>query len=363
MNEAVMNQPPIADDEPWYCLGDDVDIVRRRNTLLLVAKSSGRSVRVSPVAMELLPLLRQGSSFQGLLTCLQKLRPEARDIQPKLSAFLAPLLNTGIVQQQGSEQASPARRQRQYPWFDPNRAAQWFAVPLLLLPVTLRRGLYAALPLLAVAVVALLAWQQQLPSLRYLMENMHWAGLLSFALIVVPIHEAGHAIACRVAGVPVGAAGLILHGGWMPGPYVDTSQSYRLVSRWPRFLIPAAGPWVNLCAAGVSAALLLWVAHDGFWQGVLQTQLLWCLLFVFFDTTPLTASDGSHCVEAWLDDELARRQALSPAPKDASAAPGAHSQTRGALDSGARYRRVLMIHSLIGSALLLWWWFGGVTPT
>jgi putative peptide zinc metalloprotease protein len=360
MSEAVMNPETPASEEQWYRLGDDVDIVRRRNTLLLVAKRSGRSVRVSPVAMELLPLLRQGSSFEGLLTCLQKLRPEARDIQPKLAAFLSPLLNTGIVQQQGGDVATATVRRRQYPLFDPNAIAQALALPLLLLPVRLRRVLYAGIPLAAATLVAWLAWQQQLPSLRYLMENMHWGGLLSFALLVVPLHEAAHAIACRVAGIPVGAAGLIMHGGWMPGPYVDTSQSYRLVSRWPRFLIPAAGPWVNLTAAGISAALLMTVDSTSPWHALLQTQLLWCLLFVFFDTTPLTASDGSHCVEAWLDDELARRHALTPTPKPDSAPPSAN--LRQETDSGQRYRRVLFVHSFISAVLLLWWWFGGSTP-
>lgn len=177
-------------------------------------------------------------------------------------------------------------------------------------------------------------------------ESFNLIGFLALFLIVIPIHEAAHAVACRLAGAEVGVAGIIMHGGLIPGPYVETSKAYRLKEKSKRFWIPAAGPLVDWCAAGIVAWIIL--LSPGLGETAVEALsylFILCLLFVYFDTNPFTASDGSHMLEALLDDELARKSALSRQQATLSA----HSGIK-------LYRRACVAHLLLAIAILVYWW-------
>ena len=88
-------------------------------------------------------------------------------------------------------------------------------------------------------------------------------GFAVFLLIVIPLHEFAHAVACRLAKAPVSGAGIIFHHRLIPGPYVDTTQGYRVMGRWKRFKIPAAGPFVDFMASGVAAWVIIWTGQEG----------------------------------------------------------------------------------------------------
>lgn len=327
-------------DAPSYALGADVEVIRRRDSILLFASSTKRSVRISAVAAELLPMLAEGADLPQLLARLQQSHPRSTDTATKLDAFLSMLERNGMIR--GA--SGPVRRMRgKYPMFSPDPIARALAWPLLQLPSAARGVLALTMVILAIATIAVLALEGGIPPLRDMAEYLHWGGIVLFALVVVPIHELAHAIACRLVGIRVGDAGIVLHGGVVPGPYVDTSDSYSLRSRWQRFVIPAAGPFVNLVSAGTIAAVLLTAPPSV--QPLLQGALLACLLFVYFDTNPLTPSDGSHCLEAWLDDELARRHALS-----LRAHP--HADRRVV----TLYRLATVLHLLLGAFFLWLWW-------
>lgn len=327
-----------------YRLRDDVEIIRRQSAILLFGSRDERAVRASPAALHLLPLLRDGADFERLHTCLRSLQPAAADIRTKLAAFLDTLVRSGLVIDAAAAPAQTGRRRHQWPLLDLDPLAGAMATTLA--PLAGRRGVMAAalLALLAATAVAVAAWRGALPPLPDAIAHLHWGGVGLFVLLVVPIHECAHAVACRLAGIPVGRAGILLHGGLIPGPYVDTSQSYRLADRWRRFMIPAAGPLVNLAAAGASAVLLLAGGWSAGTTAVLQGFATISLLFVYFDTNPFAGSDGSHCIEALLDDELARRHALRPATAGS------------ATDSVRRYRLAALLHS-VTAALLFWLWW------
>jgi putative peptide zinc metalloprotease protein len=327
-----------------YLLGADVEVVRRQSTLLLFSRRSGQSVRVSPLAVDLLPLLTTGSTFVELQSRLQRAHPRAGDVGSKLMTFLTTLSDAGVLT--NGEASAPRRTgSRKIPLGNPDALAKPVAGLLAkLLPG--RSGVVVAwlMALAAVAAIASLAWSGGLPRLRDMVEFLDWRGVLLFFLVVIPIHEFAHAVACRRVGVPVSEAGLILHGGFFPGPYVDTSKAYQLTNRWRRFVIPAAGPFVNLVSAGLVAAWLQFAAPPGELVPVLQGLLLACLMFVYFDTNPLTASDGSHCIEAGLDDELARHYALGRPQAVADPA------------IVRRYRIITLMHLLLSAALFWTWW-------
>jgi putative peptide zinc metalloprotease protein len=342
--------PPMTERLPEsgrYVLRDDVEIIRRSSSLLLFGRRDERTVRASPAAALLLPLLREGADFESLRASLQAAQPAAVDIRSKLAGFLGALVQSGLLLDGSAEPgaAGPRRTKHMYPLFSPDRPAAAAASVFALLG---RRGGVAAAilaALAALAAIAALAGAGGLPRLPDQVQALHWGGVLLFFLVVAPVHEFAHAVACRLAGENVGKAGILMHGGLVPGPYVDTSQSYRIPGRWQRFMIPAAGPFTNLLAAGAVAAALLFGGWDSEVTAVLQGLLLFCLLFLFFDTNPFTASDGSHCIEALLDDELARRHALRPAVA---------TVTDPAVVK--RYRAAMVAWAAIGALLFAWWW-------
>jgi putative peptide zinc metalloprotease protein len=137
-----------------------------------------------------------------------------------------------------------------------------------------------------------------------------------------------------------------MHGGIIPGPYVETTKAYSLKKKSDRFWIPAAGPIVDLCSAGVVAWILILSPQLGTAAvEVLVYIFVLSMLFVYFDTNPLTASDGCHMLEAVLDDELARKSALSKQPATLSNQKGI-----------TVYRRACMVHLTLAIIALLYWW-------
>jgi hypothetical protein len=337
----IMRDNTLMLDSPQYRLASGVQIVRREKSVLLV--SAGSSIRISPGAMPLLPLLSEGCSGSALEHALQQRHPQADGIALRLQAFLEPLLRSGMLSAGGAVSARRGPR-ASLPLFSPDPLAHWLSRQVLRVPARLRQATLLALLMAAVAGVVQLALAGSLLQARAMVDQVNIGALLVFGLLVVPLHEAGHALACRMAGAPVGPAGILLHGYVVPGPYVETTQAYLVPDRWSRFWIPAAGPVVNLLSAGAAA----WVATLAAPGSALQAGAVYLamlgLMWVYFDTNPFGPTDGSHMLEAVLEDEMARRNAFGFRVLRPEERPRA-----------IRYRIVAGIHMVIGSGLLYLW--------
>ncbi|MDP5210781.1 PqqD family peptide modification chaperone [Microbulbifer sp. 2205BS26-8] len=327
-----------------YRIRDGVAKVVRKGSIVLISPHDGTAVRVSPVAEELMPLLAAGASFDELTQKLRDRYPQAASLGTKLSAFLQQLQKSGLLE----NDARPAVKRRRTPrlkLFELDPAAALVARGIKALPDWLGRALWYGILLSALCGLLVLIFSGALPHPRQLATEFNGWGLAIFALLVAPLHEAAHAVACRLAGVPVGAAGIMIHNWFVPGPYVETNQTYRIRGRRQRFWVPAAGPAINLIAAGAAAWGLWLLGPDEPTVGFLTTLFLLAVLFLYLDTNPLTPSDGSHMLEALLDDELARVSALS--------------RRRGRLSDPktvAIYRIAASVH-LQGSLVLLYFWW------
>jgi putative peptide zinc metalloprotease protein len=318
--------------------------VSRPGGMVLVAPEDGRAVRVSPVAHDLLPLLADGASFDELLARLRERHPRAADAEAKLAAFLHQLERAGLLAtlSGGATRRAAAR----WPLIDADPLARGAARVLQRLPGAWGWGLLGLLGAGALAAVVVLAAGGRLPHPTALFSRFSVWGLAVFVFVVVVAHEAAHAVACRLAGVPVGDAGLIFHGGLVPGPYVNTSHVYRLARRAPRFWVAAAGPLVDFLALGAAAGWLLAVDDPSAPAGqAAATLFLLCAAFLYLDTNPLAPSDGSRMVEAWLGDELARRSALTR-----------HRARLSGWKTVAWYRIACSTHLQLSAALLYGWW-------
>ena len=291
-------------------LREGVAHVRRRQGSVLVSAGSS-AVRIGEVGEELLPLLVCGADVDQLAAFLQQQHPLARDIPVKLDRFLAELERGGLL----ASGPQPAERRRseskRIVLFNPDRLAKELAEWWGRMPAPRSHWLITALIIIAaIGLVAVWLGDPQRLNPAGLVGRFDPIGLAVFVLVVVPLHELSHAVACRAAGVPVTAAGIILHASVIPGPYVDTTQAYRIGDRWRRFWIPAAGPLVDFLASGTAAWTVVLAGGDGVVGRASLYVLLLSALFVYLDTNPLAPSDGSHMIEALLDDELARTTAL-----------------------------------------------------
>jgi putative peptide zinc metalloprotease protein len=278
--------------------------------ILVDPKGVAPAVRLSPVADQVMPLLLRGAATGEMAAHLSARYPAARDVHRKLEAFLGQLGRSGMLD---SVEAAPRRRPRapRFPLVDPDPVAHALARFLARVPRLVRRAvLYMAILSAAGAIGWVLARDPLRPQLVGIARDFELAGLLVFILVLLPLHELAHAIACRAAGVPVRRAGLVLHGYLVPGPYVDTSDAYLVRERGRRFLIPAAGPLIDLLVAGAAAGVVIATGGVGPWAGPAAFLLLLALLILIADLNPFGPTDGSHMLEAWLDDELARVTAL-----------------------------------------------------
>ena len=329
-------------------LDSSVQFVRRQNTLLLVS-GSGATVRVSPGAEPLIPSMEKGTPYDDLVDILAKKHPNVPNVNPTLNKFLAQLSKSQILESDSEEDGAvkKPRKKRKYELMDPDPLAKSIAGAIQKVPAPITWGILAIMMIASIVGAVMLPSYTKILHPSMVASSFNIVAFLIFLLVIVPIHEAGHAIACRLVGSKVSGAGIILHGGIIPGPYVETTKAYSLKKKSHRFWIPAAGPIINLCSAGLMAWIIILSPQlSPYALEVLVYIFILSMLFVYLDTNPFTASDGSHMLEALLDDELARRSAFS---KQASAL----SDKAGL----AIYKRVSVAHLLLAIVTLIYWWY------
>ncbi len=131
--------------------------------------------------------------------------------------------------------------------------------------------------------------------LAYAQLNFLSPTFLAMAWVVYPImkglHELGHAMALRRHGCEVPEVGVNFFM-FVPMPYVDASASNRLVNRWHRVQISAAGIAVELALA--SMALGLWLMVEDGWvrQVAFTVMTIGGLSTLMFNGNPLMKFDG-----------------------------------------------------------------------
>jgi len=136
-----------------------------------------------------------------------------------------------------------------------------------------------------------------------------WPAVFAVVLVEVAVHELAHAAVCRVFGVGVREAGLMLWGWFLPLAYVDCTDTYRLPAKRPRVLVALAGPFVDLVAGGVCAAVML--GGHGELSGTASVIYLSLLLMLARNLMPLLPTDGYHALQAATGELNLRRRAWS----------------------------------------------------
>lgn len=291
------------------CLRSDVQVVHRARYTILFRAHGRQAVRVARTVDVLLSLLRVGARKSELEGALHLSHSNDPDVAQKLDCFLSRLDAIGLLETGGPARHVQARWHR-WEFLDINPVAARLDRALNYVPKPVLNVIVGILATLAFVGIAIQVSDAPRPTFNSIFDVTSVWGIAFFLLVVVPVHELAHSVACRAAGVPVGGVGLVLHGGIIPGPFVDTSATYAVADRWLRFRVPIAGPLVDLYVAGAAAWLLLLGSAGALFDAPLVSIMILSTVFLLLDTNPFGPSDGSRALEAILDDELARRSAF-----------------------------------------------------
>lgn len=278
----------------------------RRNDALLLLSPSGDAVMVTPLLDEIWHALVAGTQLQDLAETLAARHPRARDIPVKLLMFIDRLWSAGLLEGSGKRTAQRERRIT----FDSDSLAGAVARPLRVIPRALGIPLVAVIAIAASAgLLWLLVAVPDHPRLRHLFDHLSPWGISTILLVLVPLHELGHAVACRLIGVSPGGMGIRFPRFGMPRPFVETNAVWNVEGR-RRFWVAAGGPLADLIAGGVAAWTLIAWDRPGIVQSVAWLVALYACVAINVGTSPLPTGDGSHMLEALLDDDFARSGAL-----------------------------------------------------
>ncbi len=180
------------------------------------------------------------------------------------------------------------------PLFDPGRMLEWLFIPARILFSRTLAVLSSILAILVVFLVARWAMVHGLPTLNpHQVTIDRWVMLLVCYAAVKSLHEFGHMLACsryKVRSTEVGILLLCL----TPCFYCDTTDAWKLPSKWQRALISAAGIYVELLIAMFASVLWLFL-NDGTLNLICVNLMLICSIStVFVNANPLLRYDGYY---------------------------------------------------------------------
>lgn len=291
-----------------FRLRPGVQRVRRRAGYVWLVSAEGTPLRASATVDDLWPLLTEGVRFDDLAARLRARYPRAHDIEPKLTAFLHRLRAAHLLE--GDETTTGLRPKVLFK-FDPDPLARTIALPVQCLPRAVTLTLLGVTVGAAVLGIGLVLVSPSGPRFIHLMTRFSALGLALATLIMVPLHELGHLLACRLMGQPAAEAGVRLDRYRLPRPYVVTPTVLLTDDRWVRFWVPCGGPLADLLVGGAVAWVILATGSTPSVTPALRFLLMATVVNVIVGTCPIPSGDGSHTLEALLGDEFARRSALS----------------------------------------------------
>jgi hypothetical protein len=292
--------------------------IRLRPTVRQIPLADGHSilyapgsapVRVTAAAKEIWPMLVTGARLDELAGRLSLLHPKARDSRERLEIFLSQLRSSGLLEDAPVKNTTRAKRKVRM-LFDLDvlaarlaRMVSWLPNPFWILITTVAAGM-------AVIGAWLLLVSSAKPRFFDAFTHFSVLGFIAVLTVVIPLHEIGHALACRLSCVRVGFLGLRRGLLGLPLPFVETPEMFLVANRWKRFQVSAAGLFSDLLLGGAAAWIVLWSGTGSLLGNAARFVFLYCLMTLNVGTSPMQAGDGSNMLSALLNDDFVRPAAL-----------------------------------------------------
>lgn len=139
------------------------------------------------------------------------------------------------------------------------------------------------------------------------------AGLLTLLLInmvMIFIHESGHALTTKHFGREVRRGGVMIYYG-MPAFFVDTVDIW-LEPKERRIAVSWAGPYAELIMAGLCSLLAMWIGDPNSLAGSLLFKAAFLgYLSLFINLNPLLELDGYFILSDWLGIPMLRQRSFA----------------------------------------------------
>ena len=181
-----------------------------------------------------------------------------------------------------------------------------FSLPCMTVVAGYFRGArWCSRPLLCCAQLSLVLghfeeFRNRLPELSALFDwrNLPWL-LVAIGTVKV-LHELGHALVCKHFGGEVRELGFMLLV-FAPCLYCDTSDAWRMPSKWRRIAVSSAGVLVELVLASI-ATIVWWYAQPGVVQLVALNVMIICTLnTLLINGNPLMRYDGYYIFSDFME--------------------------------------------------------------
>ena len=148
------------------------------------------------------------------------------------------------------------------------------------------------------------------------MYTFHTITLGSFAvlwftgLVVILIHELGHAFTCKYFGGEVRELGFMLLY-FQPAFYCNVSDAWSFPERRARLWVTAAGTWIQLIVASL-AAMAWWAVKPGTLISMIAVagMLIGGVMTMLTNMNPLLPLDGYFALTDWLEIPNLRHRAI-----------------------------------------------------
>ncbi len=321
-------------------LRSDVRRVSRPGSVLLI-RAQGNPLRVSATVDKIWPLLVDGVQVEDLVVHFERTFPAAGDVRIRVSNFAEQLRQSGFLED--SPGFTNKRKLRQPPTVDLDGLARRVAALLVQVPRPL--AVLGMIVIVSASTVgsALVLIRPGHPRFIDMVRSFSWAGLAFVLLFLMPLHEIGHAVACRLAGVRAGKLTVGSGAFGFPRLFLLTPDVLLLTERRRRLLVTCGGAICEIVVTGITAWALLIPGFLVPFRQIITFVFLFCILSLIAGTNPVHESDGSHVLEIFLNDDALRCVALQGRPSRFTS-----------LRNVRIYRAACIAHVLL-SLMLLWY--------
>ena len=310
-------KPPIDDKssvERWR-LRPDIEWIAQPNQSKWVARDplTGGYFYFSEIEYAAAQLISAGNLVDVVIKNLRRRFPE-NDFSPTwLGSFVSRLNAAHLLSPTSPEVVQSLTKLR-------HRSAVQSVLQILAMPLSVRVPLFNPARLLAnmqglarllfhpitclcvvacSAILAALVIGQVLESDTPLFRNLasiqgdRWLLLLASYVVVKSFHEFGHSLACARFRVDCQEVGLIFLF-FTPCFYCDTTDSWKLSSKWQRAAIAAAGMYFELMFASLAA--LVWLStRDGTLHTIASSVMIVCSVgTLLINANPFLRYDGYY---------------------------------------------------------------------
>ncbi|MCA9130391.1 MAG: HlyD family secretion protein [Planctomycetales bacterium] len=193
---------------------------------------------------------------------------------------------------------------------DPTRLLDMLATPARVLFSTTFFLLWSAAALV-VAVLVLQSWLQSPTSIMDAILQVTTSQVVGLVLVYVcvkSLHELGHAMACKRWGAECHEIGLFFLV-FTPILYCNTSDSWRLSSKWKRAAIAAAGIYIELILASCGGVVWLVTRDSSAIHMMAANVMVICSVSTLaINANPLLRYDGYYVLsDLWTVPNLAEQ--------------------------------------------------------